>query len=756
MRKHQKPFVQQPSGPPDNRPATAPPGPIPTPDQADASSTEGSTAVPHGFAADETLDPLLVSDPDEASELSDAEEFEPSPLLVWPPPEDEMDEWEVLHLHQSGQTLIEPMKYSPELGRPVPMTPPRTSGAESGTRAVPHAEPRDRGSRQVTGHQAAPGAPTSRDVPSSSSAPPPGFPTARHPAAVPPTAPLAPADYEMPETQVIEPLMLPAIERSIDPRARFGRPSEPSTTPRLSPIAPPPEAGRSDSQPAGPRPAWPDPLGVRPPADPFRPGDPGLPAARAPEDTNPGLMTRILPAPPRADGTRPVPPGPSLRASQADTGRIVRPAVPGRPVAAKPLETPAPPPSLVDTLPTGIKLSSLFAKTATGEPAVQAPVSAGDLVIHRAPAASAESVPFTSPVADVTAPAAGHVARPVQPYRSKGWRLALAMLAVAVIAQLVWLSMRTVEPAAAAVLPATLVVDSSPSGATLLVDGSVVGSTPFRGPVPPGQHQLEVRSGELSRPLAITLQAGTVSSYIVELGPTAPVTPPPTVTTAAIEVRTDPPGARVSIGGVSRGVTPLVVQGLAPGRHQVQLSGPFRPVTRTVTVAGGQQALLVVTPKPTTDRERDEREDRAEAAVRPTGGRGSFSIQAPIVLRVMRNGEFMGTSEDSRIQVPAGTYDITLENDGVGYRESRSVQVAAGRHVAIPIELPQGSLNINARPWAEIFVDGKPVGQTPVAQLALPVGAHEIVFRHPDYPERRQSVLVKVGAPGRSFVDFTR
>ncbi len=33
--------------------------------------------------------------------------------LVWPPPDDDMKEWEVLHLQTSGHTIIEPMNYTP-------------------------------------------------------------------------------------------------------------------------------------------------------------------------------------------------------------------------------------------------------------------------------------------------------------------------------------------------------------------------------------------------------------------------------------------------------------------------------------------------------------------------------------------------------------------------------------------------------------------------------------------------------------------
>ena len=132
------------------------------------------------------------------------------------------------------------------------------------------------------------------------------------------------------------------------------------------------------------------------------------------------------------------------------------------------------------------------------------------------------------------------------------------------------------------------------------------------------------------------------------------------------------------------------------------------------------------------------------------------AIQSPIVLRVVRNGDFVGTSEDARLSLPVGPQVIGLENESVGFRDVRTVDVIAGKVTPVPVVLPKGEISINARPWAEVFVDGNRIGETPVSQLSLPVGIHEILFRHPDLGERRVSVVVKIGATGRAFTDFTK
>jgi serine/threonine-protein kinase len=60
-----------------------------------------------------------------------------------------------------------------------------------------------------------------------------------------------------------------------------------------------------------------------------------------------------------------------------------------------------------------------------------------------------------------------------------------------------------------------------------------------------------------------------------------------------------------------------------------------------------------------------------------------------------------------------------------------------------------GLLSVNARPWADVWVDGQPAGTTPLANLRVAVGTHEIVWKHPQLGERRQQVIVTRESPTR-------
>ena len=104
--------------------------------------------------------------------------------------------------------------------------------------------------------------------------------------------------------------------------------------------------------------------------------------------------------------------------------------------------------------------------------------------------------------------------------------------------------------------------------------------------------------------------------------------------------------------------------------------------------------------------------------------------------------------------LPAGTHDLELVNDAIGYRSSRQVDVAPGKKTIVAVDLPFGSISINAQPWAEVWIAGERIGETPIANISRRVGAYEIVFRHPQLGERRENVLITLRQPVRLGVDM--
>jgi serine/threonine-protein kinase len=82
------------------------------------------------------------------------------------------------------------------------------------------------------------------------------------------------------------------------------------------------------------------------------------------------------------------------------------------------------------------------------------------------------------------------------------------------------------------------------------------------------------------------------------------------------------------------------------------------------------------------------------------------------------------------------------------------VDVRAGQVTAVAVPVPNGTLNVNADPWATVLIDGASVGETPLGNLSVAPGEHEIVFRHPQLGERRQRVIVRADTEMRVSVSM--
>jgi hypothetical protein len=220
-------------------------------------------------------------------------------------------------------------------------------------------------------------------------------------------------------------------------------------------------------------------------------------------------------------------------------------------------------------------------------------------------------------------------------------------------------------------------------------------------------------------------------------GATAPAKPSAAATpaksgTGRIEIETQPAGARVFLDGKPAGETPLAIDSVSVGRHTLTFESSAGTIRRTVRVEAGKTLTVDV----------------------PIYS-GWVGIFAPIVLDVAANGRSIGTTEESRLMLPPGRHELTLSNKELGYSVIQTVDIEPGEVRSVTLD-PQGVVNVNAAPWAEVWIDGRKAGDTPIANLKLPLGAREILFKHPQFGERRVTVTVKANAPGAVTVDMRR
>jgi hypothetical protein len=278
----------------------------------------------------------------------------------------------------------------------------------------------------------------------------------------------------------------------------------------------------------------------------------------------------------------------------------------------------------------------------------------------------------------------------------------------------------------------TLSVGTSPAGISVLVDGEPHGVTPLGVELPPGEHIVELKTATESRRIPVTLTAGGQVSQYFEFARA------PQQESGELLVRTDPIGATVTVDGKYVGRSPVSVPDLAPGTHTVVMQQDANTQTERVIIENGRTASLVV----------------SMGASQKAGAAGWVRIDAPGEIQVFENGRVIGNSDFERIMLPIGRHDLEFVNQALGYRERRSVQIAAGQTSSLRLEWPRGSMAINAIPWAEVFVDGERVGETPLNGVSARIGTHEVLFRHPQLGEERRSVTVTTGEPVKVGVDL--
>jgi serine/threonine protein kinase len=278
----------------------------------------------------------------------------------------------------------------------------------------------------------------------------------------------------------------------------------------------------------------------------------------------------------------------------------------------------------------------------------------------------------------------------------------------------------------------TLVVQSNPPGVQVFVDGVDRGLTPARVSVTPGAHILELRGRGVPRVIPFNAAAGAQVSHYLEFANTPE--------TGQLRVESQPEGAKVTVDGVERGVAPLTVSDLMPGDHEVVLQTDDATARHVVNVQAGGTASLVA----------------------PVGGAGSaagpvsgwLTVKAPFSVEIREGGRVIGTTDADRIMLAAGRHELQLVNEPLGYKASRVVTIHPGKVSTLTADLPNGMVNLNASPWAEVWIDGQRVGETPIGNLSVPIGPHEVVFRHPQLGEKRHAISVTLTDPVRLSVDM--
>jgi len=278
----------------------------------------------------------------------------------------------------------------------------------------------------------------------------------------------------------------------------------------------------------------------------------------------------------------------------------------------------------------------------------------------------------------------------------------------------------------------SLRIETDSPGAEVRVDGTVRGTTPVSLSIPTGQHVITVQRGTNSKQVPVSIVANASTVYHITLPETVA---PPVAESGSLNIATDTPGGQVTIDGEDRGTTPLTVKSLSLGQHRVVVKNAGATYTRTVQIEAGTTASLVLSGN-------------------GVPSWGFLSVTTPVAVQVFEGQRLIGTSDVDRIMLPGGDHELDMVADAIGYRATRKVKVNAGQTATLTLDLPKTPVSINAIPWAEVLVDGTRLGETPIGNVSITPGPHEIVFRHPQLGERRLKAVISLKDPNRLSMDM--
>ena len=282
----------------------------------------------------------------------------------------------------------------------------------------------------------------------------------------------------------------------------------------------------------------------------------------------------------------------------------------------------------------------------------------------------------------------------------------------------------------------TLAIETDPAGLDVIVDGRAVGRSPIELSLPEGIRSVVLKQGTLSRTVAVKVARGETVRHRFEFVAAAT---PAAASTGTLQITSDPPRTALVVDGVARGVTPLTLPDLSAGPHIIAVRFAGGTVEQKVEVVQGTTGSVHVVAPQT-----------------PVSVPGWLTVTVASPLQIFEQDKLVGTTNIGRLLLPPGTHVLDFVSDELGYRAQRTVTVRPNAAAEVSIDLPSVTLSVNAQPWAEVFVDGERVGETPIGTLSRPVGRHEILLRHPELGERRRTVTLTTNGPNRISVDMRR
>jgi hypothetical protein len=244
---------------------------------------------------------------------------------------------------------------------------------------------------------------------------------------------------------------------------------------------------------------------------------------------------------------------------------------------------------------------------------------------------------------------------------------------------------------------AVLEIESSPAGASVYVDDRARGRTPYREELPAGSYDVRLEHPDFQKKiLSVLLEAGGRVVKTVVLDPIY-----------ILEIPANPADALIKIDGTFQGKTPLTIEWANPSCDLLIEKDGWSTYSERLELEPGKNVI--------------------EYSLESTRVRLSVDSD-PSGAQVYLDGKPAGRTPLKEDLAP-GEHTIRLQK--VGFRTvEETIQVLSDLDRRFALQESEAiQIRISAHPWAEVFVDGKSIGNVPpIKEISITVGPHSFEF----------------------------
>ena len=120
---------------------------------------------------------------------------------------------------------------------------------------------------------------------------------------------------------------------------------------------------------------------------------------------------------------------------------------------------------------------------------------------------------------------------------------------------------------------------------------------------------------------------------------------------------------------------------------------------------------------------------------------GKLAVSSPLPAEIYAGDRYIG-STPTTLELPAGRQTLEYRHGDLRTAVSHEIKPDETATASITFSV---TVQINAKPWAQVFLDGaqrRPLGQTPLSDISVPIGG-VLVFENPNFPAKSHRITEK-------------